>query len=192
MWNLTLPGINEMTIFFTSDTHFGHANIIHYCNRPFDNADEMNEAMIKVWNETVSPNDEVFHLGDVAFMPFGKLNQLLRRLNGSIHLCLGNHDGMVERNAQALLNDGKIRSIQNYRELRIESELFVLFHYGQRVWNGSHKGSVHLYGHSHGILPPFGKSVDVGVDCKEITPEYRPISLDEIIVYMMDRLPVQP
>ncbi len=76
---------------------------------------------------------------------------------------------------------------QNYKELKVEGKFIVLFHYGQRVWNKSHHDSIHLYGHSHGSLPPHGKSVDVGVDCKEITHEYRPVSLDEVVRYMDKR-----
>ena len=60
-------------------------------------------------------------------------------------------------------------------------------HYGMRTWNKAHHGAIHLYGHSHSTLPPYGKSVDVGVDCKEITPQYRPIHLDEILSYMSKR-----
>ncbi|WP_258934193.1 hypothetical protein [Nesterenkonia pannonica] len=52
-----------MTTFFTSDHHFGHANIIRYCDRPFADVAEMDEAMIDRWNETVSPDDEVWVLG---------------------------------------------------------------------------------------------------------------------------------
>lgn len=176
-----------MSIFFTSDTHYGHTNIIKYSDRPFDNIDEMNEALIKAWNDVVKPSDEVFHLGDVAFMPFGKCNRIFNRLNGDIHLILGNHDGMLVQNAKVLLEEGKIKSIQSYREIKIEKSLIVLFHYGQRAWNGSYHGSIHLYGHSHGTLPPYGKSVDVGVDCKEITSEYRPVSSEEVFAYMKDR-----
>jgi calcineurin-like phosphoesterase family protein len=172
---------------FVSDTHWGHANIIKYSNRPFRDVDEMNELMLQEWNKHVKPGDTVYHMGDVAFMPFPKLKNYLWRMNGDIYVTLGNHDKDIVIHKDDLLRQAKIVSIQHYRELKIAGEFIVLFHYGQRVWNKSHRGSIHLYGHSHGSLPPHGKSVDVGVDSKEITHEYRPVHLDEVLAYMSKR-----
>lgn len=76
-------------IWVTSDTHFGHKNIIKYCNRPFKDELEMNEVLIENWNKVVKPQDKVYHLGDVFF---GKSGQVLHRLNGQKRLVLGNHD----------------------------------------------------------------------------------------------------
>lgn len=176
-------------MWFVSDTHFGHKNIIQYSNRPFRSVEEMNEQMIKDWNALVDPNDIVWHLGDFAFLPGKEFNILARRLNGKKNVVLGNHDKWIIQNKNQLLKSGTFESIQNYAELKLGKNvpMIVLFHYGQRVWNKSHHGSIHLYGHSHGSLPPHGKSVDVGVDCKEITHEYRPIHLDEVLKYMEKR-----
>lgn len=144
--------------------------------------------MIENWNAVVKPHSIVWHLGDVAFMPYKHFKNTWRRLNGIKNLVLGNHDNMIIDNREELLQEKLFNSIQNYAELRLRGlPMIVLFHYGQRVWNKSHHGSIHLYGHSHGSLPPFGKSVDAGVDCKEITPEYRPITLDEVLAYMAKR-----
>lgn len=176
-----------MDTWFISDTHFGHANIIKYSKRPYKDVDEMNEMMIQEWNKLVKPEDNVHHNGDFAFMPVDKLEKLLWRLNGNIHLVLGNHDKEIVKNKNRLLKQGKFNTIQNYNELKLNGQMIVLFHYGLRVWNKSHHGSILLYGHSHGSLPPYGKSVDIGVDCKEITKEYRPIHLDEVLKYMNKR-----
>lgn len=78
--------------FFTSDTHFGHRNIIKYSNRPFDDVNHMNEVLIKNWNETVGPEDTIFHLGDVALGPWEAWDGILTRLNGYKILVVGNHD----------------------------------------------------------------------------------------------------
>lgn len=78
--------------FFTSDTHFGHANIIRLCNRPFQNVEEMNEVLIENWNKVVSKDDTVFHLGDFAFGGSSVWNSIIPRLNGHINLIIGNHD----------------------------------------------------------------------------------------------------
>lgn len=176
-----------MSIWFISDTHWGHKNIIQYSNRPYADVEEMNEALIENWNEQVKPEDTVYHLGDFAFMPFRDFSKMLWRLNGHIQFIKGNHDKVIDQHSTELLRSGKIESIQSYLEIKPAGQMICLFHYGQRVWNKSHHGSIMLYGHSHGSLPPFGKSVDVGVDCKEITHEYRPIHLDEVLAYMSNR-----
>lgn len=77
---------------FTSDTHFGHANIIKYCNRPFADPEEMNEAIIDNWNSVVGIGDTVFHLGDVALGKWAEWDGVLSRLNGYKVLVIGNHD----------------------------------------------------------------------------------------------------
>jgi calcineurin-like phosphoesterase family protein len=156
-------------ILFTSDTHYFHANIIKYSNRPFKHVDEMNEAMISRWNAKVGPNDTVYHLGDFGFAPTQKLQLVFDRLNGQKHLIEGNHD-----------RDGvKIRgwcSVSKMKEVRIDDDHFVLCHYGMRVWNKSHHGSIQLFGHSHGNLPGTTQSMDVGVD----TNNFAPYTVEEI------------
>ena len=78
-----------MTIFFTSDTHFGHSNIIKYCKRPFKDVIQMNETIIKNWNNVVKKDDTVFHLGDFSFRGF---HTYKNKLNGNIVILKGNHD----------------------------------------------------------------------------------------------------
>ena len=77
-----------MAIFFTADTHFGHKNIIRYCNRPFETAHEMNETLIANWNKVVHQTDTVYHLGDVAVLRPEKTRDVLDRLNGKFILLL--------------------------------------------------------------------------------------------------------
>lgn len=81
-----------MTVWFTSDQHFGHANIIRYCDRPFADVEEMNESMIARWNDVVSPADTVWMLGDVAMGPIDESLALIGRLPGRKLLLAGNHD----------------------------------------------------------------------------------------------------
>ena len=84
---------NEQNIWFTSDTHFFHENIIFLNNRPYKSVQEMNEDLIHKWNTVVGLNDIVYHLGDVGMKCSPeRLNLLLKRLNGKIHLIKGNHD----------------------------------------------------------------------------------------------------
>jgi calcineurin-like phosphoesterase family protein len=161
-----------VTVWFTSDHHFGHANIIPLCGRPFADAAEMDETMIERWNAVVGTQDEVWHLGDFAHRcgP-NRIAEIFGRLRGrAIHLVRGNHD---RRYTLAL----PWSSIQDYAELVVDHRMLILFHYSLRVWNRSHFGSLSLYGHSHGTLPGTAASCDVGVDVWD----FRPASLDEII-----------
>ena len=170
-------------IFFTSDHHFGHKNIIRFSNRPFENVEEMDEALIQRWNEKVEPKDEVYHLGDVGLCSPGKLRKILNRLNGKIYLIKGNH----EKSAEACRS--RFEWIKDYHELVVEDaehkrgeQLVVLFHYAMREWNASHWGTYHLYGHSHGSLSddPKSRSFDIGVDCHD----YYPLSYEEVKAIM--------
>ena len=79
-------------IFFTSDQHFDHLNVIKYCDRPFRDISHMNEELIRLHNETVAPEDIVYHLGDFSLNKRAP-EQVLYRLNGEHHLAAaGNHD----------------------------------------------------------------------------------------------------
>lgn len=160
-----------MKTWFTADTHFGHQNIIKFCARPFETVDEMNEGLILRWNETVSPEDEVWHLGDFAFRNKVPAQSFLARLHGVKHLICGNHDH------RSTLDAPGWASVHQYREIDIAGQRVVLFHYAMRVWNGSVNGAIHLYGHSHGELPGHGLSLDVGVDADW---DWRPVSLQQI------------
>lgn len=162
-----------MNTFFTSDTHFGHVNIIKYCKRPFSSVEEMDNTLVRNWNAIVRPEDTVYHLGDFA-VGGGPATPYLRRLSGNIYFCRGNHD-------KRLINYYSYdfdSSVPYLRELTVEKQEIVLCHYAMKVWNGSHKGHWQLYGHSHGTLPddPNSLSCDVGVDCWN----YFPVSMDQL------------
>ncbi len=81
-----------MKVFAISDTHFGHANVIDYCNRPFSSVEEMDETLIENWNSTVNKNDVVIHLGDFGLGNKDYIKSIIERLNGKKILILGNHD----------------------------------------------------------------------------------------------------
>ena len=88
-------------VFFTSDTHFNHTNIIRFCNRPFKDVSHMNETIISNWNRVVSPEDIVFHLGDFCLGGSAEWVNVLNRLNGKIYLISGNHD-RITRNTSSI------------------------------------------------------------------------------------------
>lgn len=157
-------------IWFTSDTHFGHGNIIGFCKRPFSSVEEMDEALIERWNARVKPNDTVWHLGDFSFYKsYEKLNEVFNRLNGNKYLVCGNHD---YDNTKRLFWE-KVTPLE---ELMFGKLPIVLFHYPMISWHRSWYGSVHLYGHVHGALLGDNQSLDVGVD----SWEYQPVNFEEI------------
>lgn len=128
----------------------------------------MNYQMVKRWNETVKPQDTIYHLGDFGFSRPEQNNRIAAQLNGQKFIILGNHD----RNAPI----GFTRLGQCH-EIYDGEHKIILCHYALRVWNKSHHGSLHLYGHSHGSLPGDSQSLDVGVDCWD----YYPVNIEQII-----------
>jgi calcineurin-like phosphoesterase family protein len=160
-----------MAVYFISDTHFGHGWALRFRDRPFPSLDAMDEAMVERWNETVGPEDTVWHLGDFALgrQPYFAA-RLLSRLNGRKRLILGNNDG-----PDTVALPGW-ESVGHYAEIEHEGTWLVMCHYPFRTWNGMYKGAINLHGHSHGKLAPMPRQVDVGVDVWD----FRPITLDRI------------
>jgi calcineurin-like phosphoesterase family protein len=166
-------------IWFTADTHFGHANIIRYSNRPFEFVEEMDDVLIENINKVVGSDDILYHLGDWSYgSGTDKVRDYRIRIRCQhIILILGNHDKEIEKHLgfyRTLFKEIHPMGL----EIQAGAQPMTLCHYAMRVWNQSHRGSWHLYGHSHGSLPedPTSLSFDVGVDCCN----YRPLSLDEV------------
>ena len=168
-----------MTYWFTSDTHFGHANILKYDPRPYPDIETHDQALIDNWNAVVAPGDVVYHLGDVMWHTKDeKREYILGALHGTLILIKGNHD----KSNKALLKHPRWAAQHDYKEIRINDQKIVLFHYRMTVWNGSHRGAWALHGHSHGSLPVNyqAKTFDVGTMCWG----FRPISFEEVAIEM--------
>ena len=154
------------TIWFTADTHFGHANIIKHSYRPFKDVEEMDARIINQWNGLVVPGDDVYHLGDFAFThKKAEVNRYIDRLNGNIHLIAGNHDHKNTRKAS-------FASVDYYKRLIIDDKVLILSHYPMVTWDMSHYGSIMVHGHCHGNLNinDNAKRYDVGIDCNSFSP----------------------
>jgi calcineurin-like phosphoesterase family protein len=162
-----------VTTFFTADTHFGHAAIIRYQNRPFTTVEAMDEALISRWNDCVGPDDIVYHLGDFSYRSTKAADTYRQRLNGTIHLISGNHDDQTLRD-----HAGLFASVQTMLTIKVEGQRLVLFHFPLREWPHAYSGAWHLFGHVHGNLDdqPHGFSLDVGVD----SHQFRPWSMREL------------
>lgn len=166
-------------IFLTSDTHFGHSNIIRYCNRPFKDIEEMNEILIENWNKVVSDDDTVFHLGDFAFGGFPLWERVRSRLKGHITLIRGNHE-----HKQNLQNDARLANMFDevtfQKVIKVENNVIYLNHFPflcypwkNNVWQAF--GHLHTGPNATGNEIPrlkycYPTQYDVGVDNNNYTP----------------------
>ena len=167
-------------LFFTSDTHFYHKNIIEYAQRPFSSIENMNKELIKNWNSVVSSEDTVFHLGDIGFCGSEKLRGILSQLNGHIILVKGNHDSALK---ESFCNE-MFEFHTNQLHLNIEGYSVYLNHYPFLCFSGD----LQLFGHIHSnsanptndidrfMLYGLPNQYDVGVD----NNNYAPVSWLEI------------
>ena len=175
-------------IFYIADLHFGHKNILGYDKRPFDNTEQMDEEIIRRWNERVSDDDTVYVIGDAFFRGEEKCLAIMKRLNGHKRLIRGNHDR----------NNGKLlklwESVSEYEEIRDGEYLVVLSHYPMLFYNHQHDGAVMLYGHVHNspewaLVEKWKQELlNIGIPARIINVgcmmkymDYAPRTLDELL-----------
>lgn len=173
---------------YIADWHYDHANCIAFDNRPFNDVQEMNEELIKRWNEAVSENDTVYILGDMFWCNWKDALPVLDKLNGRKILIKGNHDRCNE--SQFV---GKFSKIVDYLEIKDNGRNVVLCHYPIPCFKNHFYGWYHLYGHVHNsfeanmmehckkqMIDLYGKMCNMyNVGAMHIG--YAPKTLDEII-----------
>jgi len=172
-------------IYFTSDQHYNHKNIIEYCSRPFKDVDDMNRSLIERHNAVVSKEDTVWHLGDFSLSE-KVIPDILPQLNGKHYLVAGNHDGCFRKHkkhkkiAERYIEFG---FLEVHQEIVLEG--FLINHlpylgeckevkYGE--YRPQNKGMWLLHGHIHNLWKVNGKMINVGVDVWD----YSPVSIDTI------------
>lgn len=175
--------------FYISDLHLDHKNVLKYDNRPFADSEQMQQAMIRNWNNAVSPTDSVYLLGDITWKNTTGLG-FLQQVKGKKYLILGNHDKPT----------GDLRNcfewVKDYAVIKDGETEVVLFHYPIASWNGQFHGSVLLYGHVHnnfdyeayqrylGICDEMGIPHECyNVGCMMPYMDYTPRTLEEIREY---------
>lgn len=184
-------------VWFTSDTHFGHRNVLQFCSRPFNSVSEMQSRLIENWNHVVSDQDIVFHLGDFSWWDSNKeIKKLCSKMNGKqIYLVPGNHD--LEKGWREVPDRVTILSSVVQLWIRDESGDTLIFkailsHYPLMTWNKREEGVPNLHGHLHGCkgngrdgkgnsdanLPFHWNQLDVGVDVWD----YKPVNLTALEV----------
>lgn len=172
-------------IYFTSDTHFNHAAIIRYCNRPFGGVQEMNEVLTQNWNDVVQSTDTVIHLGDFAMGPKTEHAGFLKRLNGYKIVIRGNHD-----QSEAKMKAQGWNEVYINRLLEIDGKRVYLSHvpprsedpYGDRFYHTEFtplppEYDIWLCGHVHDKWLRRGNIINVGVDVWN----YRPVTFRRLL-----------
>lgn len=166
-------------IWFISDTHYSHRNIVRGISnwsdksgcRNFDTLGDHDMWLVAMINSSVEPQDTLYHLGDWSFGGWGNIEEFREQLRcQTVHLIYGNHDHHQQKGNW----DGTFASRQHYKELSVKGLDIVLCHYPLESWNNMERGSVHLHGHVHGQGRQMGGRYDVGVDATGL------ISLDAV------------
>lgn len=171
-------------IYFTSDTHFGHANVIKFQKRPWRTVEQMNAALVAGINARVGMHDELWILGDFSYK-LGQEEALEVRRSivcRNVHLVPGNHD----RNWAVPELDGVFILEPPIAKIKYEGHRFVCSHYPIMDWEGMRRGSIQLHGHIHS-RPEYNERnqgrgffrYDVGVDANG----YRPVSIEEVVAF---------
>ena len=186
---------NTEKTFFTSDTHFGHANIIKYCARPSENTEEMDKVLIENWNAKVPKDGIVYHLGDFAWGSISYWERIREQLNGEIILIFGNHDDHFLDNKRIYK---LFKEVTPQKKVWFDKTCVYMNHYPFLCFGGSYKGlgaTWQLFGHVHSnsrskegldhkrLVNCFPTQYDVGVDNNNFTP----ISFDELHSYINNR-----
>lgn len=188
-------------IWFTSDLHFGHKNILRHCNKRIDafglnsviDKAEMikkhDEFLITLWNNNVGRNDIVYILGDFSFRNSEETKKLLSRLNGKKFLILGNHDKSSEKLNEYFVQITQMKEIifkkNNFDFLKEDFGVFCC-HYPMVTWSRKHYGVVNLHGHCHGKTDDYNNNsldlrVDVGIDSE--LAKYGLVSLEQLYTF---------
>lgn len=185
-----------MSIFFTSDLHFGHRSILKLGNgRPFATVEEHDQQLIANWNKVVKPGDSVYVLGDVSLRGYPQyMRECVKQLNGSKHLILGNHDRAKEHTI--LLESNVWQSMRIYNTLKVnyndKKVRIVMSHCPILEFDGAYrKDNFHLYGHIHErnryeelYQRLHFPAVHIGVDTSHTFPNtsaFSPIKLEDVI-----------
>jgi len=189
-------------LWFTSDTHYNHANICRATTawkdsdsvtRDFSSLEKMNEELVYWINHHVAQDDILIHLGDWSFGGFDSIKAFRDRIIcKNVHLVLGNHDHHIQRNKDNV--QSLFSSVHEYLYLEVKRPgvtkkdamdrfTFVCMHYPIASWNNMNNGVIHLHGHVH--LPNHlrvadGRAMDVGVDGNDLAP----ISMENILTIM--------
>ena len=168
-------------IYYISDLHFGHRNVIGMDGRPFETIEEMDETLIRLWNERVTEEDDVYIVGDFAYHNGYTATWYLRQLKGRKHLIIGNHDRHTIEDHKAM---ECFASVNKMLRIMDNDRVVSLCHFPVAEWNGKRRGGYHVHGHIHvrrdevyEFMSRFDKALNAGC----MINGYRPVTLDELM-----------
>jgi calcineurin-like phosphoesterase family protein len=163
-------------IYFTADLHIGHANIIRFCQRPFQSVDEMNGALIAGWNSVVRENDDVYVLGDLFYRNAAPAEETLRQLKGRKRLILGNHDKRWTKTVDLARHFAEVANLLIYKRDGVK---YTLCHYPMLSWDGRGHGGYMIHGHTHNSRLEHTDQflLNAGVDING----YKPVTFEELV-----------
>lgn len=170
-------------IYFTSDHHFYHNNILEFEDRPYETLEEMHEGLIATWNATINKDDIVYHLGDFVFGGYDKWTNILSQLNGKKRLVKGNHD--QSKIVRKLNREGwfdEYHEVGTY--IKHQKYQLWLTHYPMDI--GLRPMKYSLSGHIHSTPNRLLNQVNLGVDSPlNFGMEFgKPIHIDQVIEYL--------
>lgn len=186
-----------MSVLFTSDLHLGHANIILTCGRNLEGCgenlatvDEMNDFLIRKWNEKVKEDDIVYILGDLSYRSSISVKTYLKQLKGRKHLIVGNHDFQWQKNI-ANIND-YFESVSDMKVVRLGEKLITLCHYPLLEWNGSRRAknqqtsiSWLIHGHIHNsrdnVFEYIRDNLPCALNCGVDINGFEPVTFEELL-----------
>ena len=169
-------------IYYTSDLHLGHANVIHHCSRPFADVDEMDRVLIDNWNRVVNHSDTVYIVGDFVFRAEQSAEEYLSVLKGKKHLIIGNHDKHWMKKTD--LNKW-FESVTPMLFITDNGKPVTLCHYPMMTWPDISKGGYMVYGHIHNntdadywqLIAANNHMLNAGVDINA----FAPVTIEEMI-----------
>lgn len=172
-----------MSIFYISDLHFGHQNVIKFDNRPYADTDEMDRDMIRKWNDRVGNNDDVYVVGDFAFRSGYDPAWYLQQLSGHKHLIVGNHDGKMLKNKNAMKY---WETVDNLTSIQDGDKSIILCHFPILEWNQMRHWHLLVYGHIHANTEDdtykiMKKYRPYAYNAAACINGYQPVMLDELI-----------
>ena len=179
--------------YYISDTHFGHENIIkHDANngcKQFSSIEEHDNLIIENWNRVVTPQDNIYILGDFSWLYARETEELIKKLNGVKFLIKGNHDRWCKDGACKKLFQG----IYDYKTIQDGDKMVVMSHYPIMFYQSQHRGSILLYGHVHqtreeklfqDACKHISDTTDIPMNCYNVGCmlwDYTPVTLNQIL-----------
>ena len=167
-------------IYYTSDLHIGHKNSIQFDNRPFADVDEMEREIISRWNKKVNDEDDVYIVGDIFYHYKNDKEEFRRKLNGKLHLIVGNHDYEMLNTGAAL---DCFESVDNLKLIIDDGRKVVVCHFPIVSWNMKHHGAYHIYGQVHSKIDEdtlFMMKQERAFNAGCMINNYEPCTLEEL------------